>query len=67
MERLFIAFALVGVLGLASCANEGPTADELGQRLQKGVRGEGQLSPDIDRTNDPYVKTREGNPTGLRD
>ena len=67
MKRLFAPLALASTLCFGSCANEGPTAEELGDRIQKGVRGEGQLSPDIDRTNDPYVRTREGNPAGLRD
>jgi len=62
VKRLFTALACAGVLNVIGCANEGPTGDELQQQLGRGFRGEGQLSPDMDRTGDPYVRPREGAP-----
>ncbi|MEP6956666.1 MAG: hypothetical protein ABI883_07555 [Chthoniobacterales bacterium] len=59
MERLFAALAFAGLLCGAGCANEGPTGPELQEQVARGARGEGQLSPDIDRTSDPYVQPRE--------
>jgi hypothetical protein len=56
------ALILAGTLGLIGCAGEGPTTEELGDRFGRGIRGEGQLTSDIDRSNDPYVKPREGAP-----
>jgi hypothetical protein len=55
--------ALSLLLMFAGCATEGPTADELGEQLRRGAAGEGQLGP-IDRSNDPYVRPREGAPVG---
>jgi hypothetical protein len=60
VKRLLPVFALLLSGFLAGCAGEGPTSQELGDQLGRGVRGEGQLSPDIDRSSDPYVKPREG-------
>ncbi|MDQ6656017.1 MAG: hypothetical protein M3Y80_09410 [Verrucomicrobiota bacterium] len=60
MKRLLPVFALCASSFLFGCANEGPTSEELGEQFGRGVRGEGQLTPDIDRTNDPYVKPRGG-------
>ncbi len=62
MKHLFAALALAGVLGFAGCAGEGPTSDELQEQVGRGLRGEGTLSTDIDRTGDPYVTPREGPP-----
>jgi hypothetical protein len=45
---------------VCGCANEGPTSQEVGEQLSRGVRGEGQVTPDIDRSDDPYVKPRGG-------
>ena len=59
MKPLFVALAFALFLG---CANEGPTGEELGDQFSRGLRGEGQVMPDIDRTGDPYVKPREGRP-----
>lgn len=50
------------MLCLVGCANEGPTAEEFQEQLARGVRGEGQLEPEIDRTNDPYVRPRDPTP-----
>jgi len=62
VKPLFTALAFAGVLCIGGCANEGPTGGEVQEQLGRGIRGEGQLSPDIDRTGDPYVKPREGAP-----
>jgi hypothetical protein len=62
MKPLYAALASVFLLGVLGCANEGPTGEELGEQFSRGMRGEGQVTPDIDRTNDPYVKPREGRP-----
>ena len=58
MKRLSILFAATLLLG--GCAGEGgPSAEEVQAQLERGVRGEGRLGT-IDRTDDPYVKDREG-------
>ena len=62
MKALCIALACAGLLGVVGCANEGPTSEELQEQFGRGVRGEGQVTPDIDRSGDPYVKPREGRP-----
>ena len=62
MKRLVTALAFVVVLGFIGCANEGPTSDELQEKIGRGMRGEGQLSTDIDRSDDRYVRPREGGP-----
>ncbi|MFN2507999.1 MAG: hypothetical protein ABR589_04420 [Chthoniobacterales bacterium] len=62
MKPLFLAPVVAGLLGFLGCANEGPTGEELQEQVGRGLRGEGTLSPDIDRTGDPYVKPREGAP-----
>jgi hypothetical protein len=62
VKRLVTALAFAGVCGLVGCAGEGPTGQEFQDQVGRGVRGEGQLSSDIDRSNDPYVKPREGAP-----
>ena len=59
MKPVCVALASAFLLG---CASEGPTSEELGQQFSRGMRGEGQVTPDIDRTGDPYVKPREGRP-----
>ena len=58
MKRLFTVLAFAGVCALGGCAGEGPTGQELQDQVGRGIRGEGQLSSDIDRTDDPYVKPR---------
>lgn len=60
VKFLLAVLFLASALAFPGCANEGPTAEELQDRLGKGIRGEGQLTPDIDRSNDPYVKPRGG-------
>ena len=62
MKAVFVAFASAAVFGVVGCATEGPTGDELQEQFRRGVSGEGQVTPDIDRTGDPYVKPREGRP-----
>ena len=60
MKPLFALLASASLLCLLGCANEGPTSGELQEQLRKGVSGEGQLTEDVDRAGDPYVKPREG-------
>ena len=60
MKPVFAPITAILLLGMIGCANEGPTGEEVGQQLSRGVRGEGQITPDIDRTNDPYVRPRGG-------
>jgi hypothetical protein len=62
MKPLLLAFSVAGVLSFAGCANEGPTAEELQDQMRRGATGQGEVMPEIDRTNDPYVKPREGPP-----
>ncbi len=62
MKPVLVALASACLLGFLGCANEGPTGPELQDQFGRGIRGEGQLSADIDRTGDPYVKPREGAP-----
>lgn len=62
MKPVLVAFASACLLNFLGCANEGPTGQELQDQLGRGIRGEGQLTTDIDRTGDPYVKPREGSP-----
>ena len=58
MKRVALTF-LVAQFFLG-CANEGPTSDEVGQQFQRGIHGEGQVTEDVDRSDDPYVKPRGG-------
>jgi hypothetical protein len=60
VRQRFAALGFASLLFLGACANEGPTGEELQEQVGRGLRGEGQLSPDLDRTNDPYVRPREG-------
>jgi hypothetical protein len=60
MKPVLVALASAFLLGFLGCANEGPTGAELQDQFGRGIRGEGQVSSDIDRTGDPYVKPREG-------
>ena len=60
MKAAFIAFACAVSLGVLGCANEGPTGEELQDQFGRGLRGEGRVTADIDRSNDPYVKPRGG-------
>ncbi len=66
MKAVFASITSAGALCLAGCANEGPTAEELEEKFRRGATGHGQLTPDIDRSDDPYVKPREGRPIGDR-
>lgn len=45
---------------MIGCAGDGPTTAEVQEQLRRGVSGEGQVTDQIDRTGDPYVKPREG-------
>jgi len=58
VKRAILALSIASLF--TGCANEGPTSEELGDQLQRGVRGQGRITPDVDRSTDPYVKPREG-------
>ncbi|MGZ5018906.1 MAG: hypothetical protein ACXWAV_00595 [Chthoniobacterales bacterium] len=60
MKPILVALASAFLLGFIGCANEGPTGEEVGSQLGRGIRGEGRLSTDVDRSDDPYVKPRAG-------
>ncbi len=62
MKPVLVALASAFLLSFLGCANEGPTGAELQDQLGRGIRGEGRVSEDVDRTGDPYVKPREGAP-----
>ena len=64
MRRLFAALGFAGALFFGACANEGPTGEEFQEQVGRGLRGEGELGPGIDRTNDPYVRPRDGGGVG---
>jgi hypothetical protein len=66
VERLSTLLACASLLCFLGCASEGPTGPELQEQLRKGVSGEGQITEDVNRSDDPYVKPREGRP-GPRD
>jgi hypothetical protein len=66
VRRLFAVLGFAGALCLGACANEGPTGEELQEQVGRGLRGEGEVTPEIDRTNDPYVRPREGGGGGAR-
>ncbi len=58
MKLVLPAALLAAGLILGSCANEGPTPEEVGDQLQRGFTGEGRLGP-IDRSDDPFVDDRD--------
>lgn len=58
MKFLASAAAAVPLAFLCSCANEGPTGEEVQEQFRRGLSGEGRLGP-IDRSDDPYVRERE--------
>ncbi len=60
MKRLFTLLASASLLSMIGCAGDGPTTAEVQEQLRRGVSGEGQVTDQIDRTGDPYVKPREG-------
>ncbi|MGI8820732.1 MAG: hypothetical protein ACR2ID_07695 [Chthoniobacterales bacterium] len=61
MNRFVTILAAAAMICGAGCVNDGPTGPEVQDQLGRGIRGEGQLGP-IDRSNDPYVRPREGAP-----
>ena len=60
MIRVFAALSAAATLCFAGCANEGPTPEELQEQVRRGVTGEGQVQPEIERSGDPYVRPRGG-------
>jgi hypothetical protein len=57
MKRAFASLTVAGALTFAGCADEleQPNSQEVGQRLERGFRGEGTLGP-RDRSDDPYLR-----------
>ena len=62
MKAVFAALVTLSTCFFGACANDGPTAEEVQSQLQRGATGQGRLTPDVDRSDDPYVKPREGRP-----
>jgi hypothetical protein len=62
MRAVFVALVTASTVVLGACANDGPTTEEVQGQLQRGATGQGRLTPDVDRSDDPYVKPREGRP-----
>ena len=60
--KLVLLAVSAAALSFAGCANEGPTAEELQDQVRRGATGQGTVMPEIDRTGDPYVRSREGPP-----
>jgi hypothetical protein len=64
LKALSAAFSIASAVLLiacaiftAGCAEDGPSTQEVGEQLQRGVTGKGQIG-DINRADDPYVKPR---------
>jgi hypothetical protein len=64
LKALSAAFSIASAILLlacaffaAGCAEDGPSTEEVGEQLQRGVTGKGQIG-DINRADDPYVKPR---------
>jgi hypothetical protein len=57
MKRALAPLLTVGALALFGCADEleQRTPDEVGERLGRGIRGEGRIGP-RDRSDDPYLR-----------
>jgi hypothetical protein len=57
LKAFAIAFFSAAVLFLGSCADplEQATVQEVPQKLQRGITGQGTLGP-IDRSDDPNIK-----------
>jgi hypothetical protein len=55
LKALSLVFAIAVLL--AGCADplEKPVVQEVPEKFQRGIRGEGTLGP-IDRSNDPNIK-----------
>jgi hypothetical protein len=61
MRAVFIVAAtLAAAFAFGSCAEDGPTPNEVQQQLERGVTGQGQLTPGTDRGEDAHIKPRAG-------
>ena len=58
-----LATLLVAIAGIwtSGCATDSPAAEDVQEHLQRGASGQGELGP-LDRGNDPFVHSREGDP-----
>ncbi|MGI8482434.1 MAG: hypothetical protein ACR2MF_10295 [Chthoniobacterales bacterium] len=61
LKALSIAFCLGSAVLVGGCADplEKPIGQEAQEHFQRGISGQGELG-NIDRSDDPYVKPREG-------
>jgi hypothetical protein len=57
LKACSIAFCIATAVLLAGCADplEKPLMQEAGEKLQRGITGNGSLGP-MDRTDDQYIK-----------
>ena len=57
MKALSIAFLIAAAIFVAGCADplEKPLINEVPQKFQRGITGNGTLGP-IDRSDDDYIK-----------
>jgi hypothetical protein len=60
MKRALAFFVCGGMLFLGSCADtlEQPTTEEVQERFERGISGEGRIGP-LDRSDDRYVRPAE--------
>ena len=57
MKRALAPFVIAAALTFGGCADEleQRTTEEVGERFQRGIRGEGTIGP-RDRSDDPYLR-----------
>ena len=57
LKAFSIAFCIASAILLGSCADplEKPVMQEVPEKFQRGITGNGTLGP-MDRTDDPYIK-----------
>jgi hypothetical protein len=57
LKAFSIAFLIANAIFIAGCADplEKPVVQEVPQKFQRGITGQGTLGP-MDRTDDQYIK-----------
>ena len=57
LKAFSIAFLIASAILIAGCADplEKPVIQELPEKFQRGITGNGTLGP-VDREDDPYIK-----------
>ncbi len=60
MKPVLVLLVSAGALLLGGCADEleQPTTQEVSERFQRGVSGQGTIGP-LNRADDPYVRADE--------